>query len=381
MNVVFLTSPYDIKMPNLETEYHIDRSYAAQSNLVIKLAGEKEIIEKLTLLNIFTKNFQAIAGYRASSLYSSNDKLVHFIPKKLLPKAKQHAFLPGLIYDEKEPEELVLMTEITIKVERDSFPTPLDAINKIYISRIANSLKTEKLNDKLTCQTKELVDKCAALIAPKPVKSGQFPIFLSSQQPSAEVLEDIYKKFLYYNDKTKLAKQAAYSDGQCYHRASFLSIVLSFYGIESIKVYQVWPRLKPLPINELFGWPYHCVAMTFNNRGEPAIWDPWHLPTERLFMLNQWMNYYKEKSEGECVYLGNPYVLNSHTTSLFEHVTQFEDCNTIKRLIEDAIPNTPEKPLALARTYSFFTHNENKKLLVKPNNKTSESASLIKTII
>lgn len=209
----------------------------------------------------------------------------------------------------------------------------------------------EVLPYKLDLWNNEIKLEFQAILGDIPIIAIRGSIFKSTNLPSAKFLHDLYHQFWVFNKK-KLADQSKMSADYCHIRAHFVSVFLSLYGIDSIKIYKLWHPTQWS--KDLYGskcWSFHCATLIIDNDNNKWVWDPWNHLSPTLLPLKVWINY-KEYPKPLAVILGNRSIIN-HNEKVKIQWLNFDAYagnnyrSVFQSMFASAIPNHPALPIKL----------------------------------
>lgn len=212
----------------------------------------------------------------------------------------------------------------------------------------------DKYNNKL------IEDRCRKLAGNMMVKTGPIPIIKADNCPDYNVLENLYKQFLVYNDDNKLLQQYKLTAGSCHIRAHFVSSFLDQYGIHSSKVFKYWNPESWQSYSHT-AWHYHCAVMITTNTNEYVIWDPWVGLNHHLLSLNEWLYRHDEPTPTKLMICNKTVFFHQYDGGISTPVDNYQMGNNFSLwqfLCENTLPNRPEKPLKLSDQRATLFHQK-----------------------
>lgn len=275
-----------------------------------------------------------------------NDNVIS-ISKDNLPTSFENTKLPFLLFYDENTTVLSTYNKIDIKLigKGSYWSSRWDYQDNEVLLDLNKAISVDEIP-----VDSELLKKQCGLLTDVPVTSGKHPIFITKNRPGFNYLFSFFNNFINYNDKKRLAEQAQATDNYCAARAHFVSLLLNYYGISSLKVfkqYNISEWRKFLPPNVRTAWMYHCASMIIDADNNKWIFDPWEGSSKYLQTVQQWLSI-KNEPKPRNLLLAHPCVsmnlngydgkINLNKKSGFTH--------SVFLLFAKAIPNHPEKPLS-----------------------------------
>lgn len=221
---------------------------------------------------------------------------------------------------------------------------------------------TQAVEDKqiLKSDNSRLEEECQILANNIPVKTEKHPIFAVNQRPSFAFLTELYSQFWRHN-KGKIGEQNRLSLNLCHVRAHVMSIILKYYGIESLKIVKFWNQ-GDWAFYDDRNWRFHCALMVIDSSNEKWVWDPWVGLHAKLLTLPQWLGDINTPKPTKVI------VLNR---GMLSHIgiipNEFFNCHhsafnagTFQAIFGSVIPNSPERPITNASRATFFERERNR---------------------
>lgn len=314
-------------------------------------------------------------SYGGSSLPKMNDICVN----SLNHSWNSNIYLPNPVsYESKETLPLYFSDSKIPLFLYDYSHCQLRVVTKLHIynNDIIISDSTEFTGHKaLEIINPTLMQECQQLVGNIPINMGNHPIFKVYNRPNFTWLAELYEKFWQYN-KDKLEDQYSKTAGRCFVRAHFISMMLSIYGVDSVKIFKFWEDDTDW---EAYGWSeswiFHCAVMIIDSDNDKWVWDPWVGLNAQLLSLPQWL--YDQtmpapielmiQNRGSLSFTGlsGPF-LSSHTNSgvipnlAFDCKVSAESRRFFQALCGSAIPNPPQQPRLRLSTYNphFFSRRQ-----------------------
>ncbi|STX29301.1 Uncharacterised protein [Legionella beliardensis] len=323
-----------IKKPKIGITYHLKNPKSVGGEITISLYGDNvETMSSIDLASgVFTKdsNKEKIFNILDFNAFS-------FISKELLPADyKKENLSPILLWNSTlYPNRLIKPAQLTMYLNKSSLRgLALGGVVKGYQFIPQNSYLQKNL------QTS---------VSNIPLFTGEYPILLPENRPNVSTLEKIYQDFIHYNEDEKLKIQYQASQGYCHIRAHFASILLSWYGIESVKVYKTWNFEQWKPYYDKDAWGFHCATMVIDDQNHAYIWDPWVGLNKHLLTLKQWTSYSNEPTPMKLIITNRGVVgdFNGRNISGINFMINHngEYINPLQAMMCYALPNRPQPPL------------------------------------
>ncbi|SRR5579883_1369431 len=213
-----------------------------------------------------------------------------------------------------------------------------------------------------------LQKECQALAGDIPVVSGDYPIFFKDN-PSFEVLSDLYQKFINYNDNYKLSKQYENSKSKCFMRAHVSTVLCDLHGINTAKLYKIYNQNDWQKFVANKSWWFHCASMLIDNQNRKWVWDPWVGFNQRLLTLDEWLNKKDEPRPIKLKIMNKAIITDlkfGSTPEAYKFLKTKSSymINAFQAVFSDAVPNPPERPLSnknyfIPLSQSSFKDNKN----------------------
>ncbi|KTC86279.1 hypothetical protein Lbru_0773 [Legionella brunensis] len=202
-----------------------------------------------------------------------------------------------------------------------------------------------------------LQQECQALVGSIKVKVGEYPILKAKFYPDFDFLSNLYKNFWKYN-KNKLSTQYANTAGYCHIRAHFVSTMLAYYGIDSVKIYKLWNNEDWQAFDDNKSWGFHSAVLVTDNDNKKWVWDSWVGLNSQLLEMNDWLNRKNEPKPFQVV-IGNRSIIddfyNGRQSYLsFEYGSTPEYYNAFQAILGSAIPNSPQPMISLGYNFAQF---------------------------
>lgn len=188
------------------------------------------------------------------------------------------------------------------------------------------------------------------------IKVTKFPIFQQQNPPMLSKVETLFKQFVTYNKYNLQFQKNTVAPAYCHIMAHFVCELLRLHGIHAQKVFKKWD--DPLTVWHDFNahhdtWSFHCAAAIVDTEDNVWVWDPWQASKKSLMSIEEWANrpdepmpnqvlitspaIHRDSKEGRAVMANDWYEL--FDTKYF---------NVMQGMYSSAIPNPPERPLAMA---------------------------------
>lgn len=270
-------------------------------------------------------------------------------------------------YESRETLPLCFMQSSIPLYAYDYRQSSLQAVSNLHVFNrdiIIPLMTGHPVTSHLELANRELQEECQPLTGGIPLKVGNHPIYKTKNKPNFRWLSELYDKFWQYN-KDKITYQYAITPSRCHVRAHFVSTLLRFYGVDSVKVLKFWDKKSCSVYEDEEDWGFHCAVMIIDSNNDKWIWDPWVGANSKLLSLSQWIDDKNAPVPSE-VWVHNRGVLTysilDRSTGLIPNLAF--DCTLgtkfrrfFQALCASAIPNPPEITPGLGKHPSRFFHS------------------------
>lgn len=341
-----------VEAPQRNTLYRIKKSAASHEVVEVSFSGND--VDNYMSVNVVSGFFvtkSTMSGTHLRGCIGFNESF-YLIPKMALPVSIANTKLPLVLFALKNSATVVDIDKIEFILNE----------NETSIQFSGFKLKTNTI--KFYSQT--LQKECQAMSGKIPVIAGEYPLFFEEKRPDSQYLSNLFTNFLRYNS-TRLADQLKQTDGVCHIRAHFVSVMMSYYGIDTIKLYKFY-KASDWDAFSSKRWSFHCAAMVIDKNNNKWVFDPWIYPGSHLLTLQQWLNAEDEPAPVKLVLANKVIVddLGSDNLARAKHpmgedllrLGSSGNLRFLQAMFASAIPNRPEFPIADPQRMSsrFFGH-------------------------
>jgi hypothetical protein len=343
--------------PNPNTIYHIKDSTSDLGESTVRFSGKPALkYIYFDLASGMTKYKEKHNGYYKVKTTQQTFGTIFFISKESLPPSHRNKSLPSIyLIDEKNyPNQIIQVSSLNLNMTAT-----------INLSGWSLYREAKICNEEIQSRYKKLIPNI-------PITVGKYPIFIDNDRPNAHYIEKLYQNYLDYNKKSGLINQYLNTKLNCHIRAHFIGTLLYKHGIQTVKVYKIWPDENDwVSFPKHPKWKFHCASMIIDADNHAWVWDPWiyfnkklslqqkrkQWSKPKLLTLNEWANN-KKQPIPKKLSIANYAVITDYENGLVNDGTNFmklsdaEDINLFQALASD-LPNPPEYPLS-THIYSLF---------------------------